>query len=202
MLLKHGCSQELWGVKRLNYIPLGLVCLNHTVYGLNTAVGSMPLSGWQVQLVEVSMYNINRLAGLQFAFSDLVKPFSPLHWRCTALCSALAPVSVQLCIIKCWQCVPSQIEKKLLNDVQISDVAYWSPAWKQGQKWIWMAKLAACAHVPLVFWNCLWLSLHFLGCFIDKQQAGSVEGIKGLHRAESWFDKYALPSGNLGSDTS
>lgn len=40
----------------------------------------------------------------------------------------------------------------------------------------------------------------FLGLFIDKQQAGSVEGIKGLHRAESCFDKYTLPSGNPGRD--
>lgn len=41
----------------------------------------------------------------------------------------------------------------------------------------------------------------FLGLFIDKQQAGSVEGIKGLHRAESCFDKYTLPSENPGGDT-
>lgn len=48
----------------------------------------------------------------------------------------------------------------------------------------------------------VWLFLLFLSCFIDKQQAGSVERIKGLHRAESWFDKYTLPSGNPGSDAS
>lgn len=76
------------------------------------------------------------------------------------------------------------------------------PRLKTGAKWIWTANLAACAHVPLVFWNCVWLCVLFLGCFIDKQQAGSVEGIKVLHRAESWFDKYTLPSGNPGSDTS
>ncbi|KAM7402069.1 hypothetical protein PAMP_017339 [Pampus punctatissimus] len=37
-------------------------------------------------------------------------------------------------------------------------------------------------------------------CFIDM--AASVEGIKSLHRTESWFDKYTLHSGNPGSDTS
>ncbi len=65
-----------------------------------------------------------------------------------------------------------------------------------------MAKLAACARVPLVFRHCVWLHLLSFGFVIDKQQAGSVEGIKGLRRAESWFDKYTLPSGNPGSDTS
>ena len=45
-------------------------------------------------------------------------------------------------------------------------------------------------------------SSFFLGCFIDKWQAGGVKGIKGPHRAESWLDKYRLPSGNPGSDAS
>lgn len=54
---------------------------------------------------------------------------------------------------------------------------------------------------PLSF-EAVWHFLLFLGCFIDKQQASSVERIKGLYKAESWFDKYTLPSGNPGSDTS
>lgn len=61
---------------------------------------------------------------------------------------------------------------------------------------------ASCVPTCPLSFETVWLFLLFLGCFIDKQQAGSVEGIKGLYKAESWFDKYALPSGNPGSDTS
>ena len=114
-------SEEQEG-KRLNSIHPGLVCLN-------TAVDSFLLSGWQVRLVEVSMYNINRLAGLQFVFRSLSNAcllfigaaLRPGPWVCAAVHYQILAV----CLLA--------NKKKKKPAKWCANVAYWRPAWKWGQ---------------------------------------------------------------------
>lgn len=108
---------------------------------------------------------------------------SYFHFFDTALYSALLQA---LCLCSCALLHVGSVsprkkkEKKNAKWCANQQCRILKPRLKMGSKRIWMAKLAPCAHVLLVFWNCVWPRLLSLACSLISSRQAVWRGLKAF----------------------